>query len=99
MPPSPSRRLDDTEREHRLRQALEGYDVGPEDVIAALAVLCSRRQAIIMNVAHDASQALLSVFKAPAVTTGVLLHLQRGGRDTACVGRLARAVGELGFDE
>src|SRR5574337_510710 len=90
---------DHAERDHRLGDAPEAHDLGADAVVARTAELLRRLEAGAVDAGHDLVQPLLAVLEGPGVAAGVLLHLERRGRDAAGVGGLARAERDARFLE
>src|SRR5690554_689839 len=90
---------DNTHGVHRLGNSQEAVDIGAQHVVALGTELGGGFVAVLVDIDHDLLKALLGVIEGPGVAAGVLLHFQGGRGNTAGVGGLARAIGNLGILE
>ena len=77
--------------DHSVDHLLDAGDVGGCHIILRIQlILPDCFLALFMNRDHNPTQLVFDFFKLPGQTHAVLAHFQRGSRDTAGVGRLAR---------
>eukprot|EP00825_Cyclidium_porcatum_P023890 TRINITY_DN26471_c0_g1_i1.p5 TRINITY_DN26471_c0_g1~~TRINITY_DN26471_c0_g1_i1.p5 ORF type:complete len:244 (+),score=28.09 TRINITY_DN26471_c0_g1_i1:753-1484(+) len=91
--------LDEPLRQHRMRDLLEGGDVGPHDEVARASVALGRRCALPVDAVHDHVQARVHFLEGPVQALGVLAHLQRTGGHATGVGGLGGAEGNVVVEE
>ena len=74
--------------EHGVGDLQEARDVRAGDEVALHAVFLGGFGGIVVDVLHDVVQLRVNLFKAPAVSHGVLAHFESGGCNAACIGSL-----------